>query len=168
VIALDHRRRRATLKRAYTHEPPLLAPYTGSMQMLRNHNVLVGWGGAPYFTEFAADGSVRLDARLAAGAQTYRALRFPWSGHPTTPPMLVAVGSGGSVALYASWNGATDIASWQLLTGSGPSTLTPDATTPKTGFETRLSAVATKGYAVAVALDWAGFPLGRSAPVRLS
>jgi hypothetical protein len=168
VIALDHRRRRATLTRAYIHKPPLLAPYTGSMQVLRNHNVLVGWGGVPYFTEFAADGSVRFDARLASGGLTYRALRFPWSGQPTTQPTLVAVGSGGSRALYASWNGATDVARWQLLTGSSPSTLTAESTTAKTGFETRLSAVATKGYAAAVALDWAGFPLGRSAPVKLS
>jgi hypothetical protein len=168
LLALDYRRKRATLEHAYTHRPPVLAHYTGNMQVLPNDDVLVGWGSGPYFTEFAPDGSVRFDAKMARGGQTYRALRFPWAGRPTTQPTLVAAGSGGSLALYASWNGATDVARWQLLTGATLSTLKPNAVAAKTGFETQLNPTATRGYAVAVALDGGGRPLGRSAPVRLS
>jgi hypothetical protein len=39
---------------------------------------------------------------------------------------------------------------------------------PKTGFETLLTPFATRGYAVAVALDGSGRPLARSAPLKLS
>ena len=168
LIALDHRRRRATLRRAFTHRPPVLAHYTGNLQVLDNDNVLVGWGSGPYFTEFGPDGSVRLDAKLARGGQTYRALRFPWSGRPKTRPKLVLAKGIGRLTLYASWNGATDVARWQILTGGSRSSLSPEATVPKTGFETRLTPFATRGYAAAVALDRAGRPLGRSAAVKLS
>jgi hypothetical protein len=167
LIALDHRHKRATLERAYMHRPPVLAHYTGSMQVLPNDDVLVGWGSGPYFTEYAADGSVRFDAQMARGGQTYRALRFPWSGRPKTQPRLAVVPGTGRPVLYASWNGATDVARWQLLTGAGLSALKPEATAAKTGFETRLVAIAAKGYAVAVALDRDGRPLARSAPVSL-
>jgi Arylsulfotransferase (ASST) len=167
LIALDHRRKRATLRRAFTHRPLVLAHYTGNMQVLGNDNVLVGWGSAPYFSEYGPDGSVRLDVRMARGGQTYRALRFPWSGRPKTRPKLVAVRGVGSLALYASWNGATEIARWQLLTGASQSSLRPEAAVPETGFETLLTPFATKGYAVAVALDDAGRPLGRSAALKL-
>jgi Arylsulfotransferase (ASST) len=167
LIALDHRRNRATLRGAFTHRPPVLAHYTGNLQVLGNDNVLVGWGSGPYFTEFGPDGSVRFDAKMARGGQTYRALRFPWSGRPRKRPTLVAVNGIGSLALYASWNGATEIVRWQLLTGASPSSLRPEAAVPKTGFETLLTPFATSGYAVAVALDGAGLPLGRSAALRL-
>jgi hypothetical protein len=104
---------------------------------------------------------------MARGGQTYRALRFPWSGRPKTRPKLVAVRGVGSLALYASWNGATEIVRWQLLTGASPASLRPEAAVPETGFETLLTPFATKGYAVAVALDDAGRPLGRSAALKL-
>jgi hypothetical protein len=168
LVALDHRRKRATLRRAFTHRPSVLAHYTGNMQVLGNDNVLVGWGSAPYFSEYGPDGSLRLDVRMARGGQTYRALRFPWAGRPKTRPKLVAVRGIGSLALYASWNGATEVARWQLLTGASPSSLRSEAAVPTTGFETLLTPFATRGYAVAVALDDAGRPLGRSAPLKLS
>ena len=130
--------------------------------------MLVSWGSGPYFTEYGPDGSVRLDVKMARGGQTYRALRFPWSGRPKSRPTLVAVRGVGSLALYASWNGATEVARWQLLTGASPSSLKPEATLPKTGFETRLTPSARGGYAVAVALDGKGRPLARSAALKLS
>ena len=154
-----------TLERAYTHQPPLLAAFTGSTQLLPNRNVLVGWGGQPYLTEVARDGSVRLDMQLAA--DSYRALRFPWSGQPRTRPALVAVPTSGSPSLYVSWNGATEVTAWQLLTGTSPSTLQPAATVPRTGFETQLSPGLTSGYAAVNALDVSSRPLGQSAVVKL-
>ena len=62
-ISLDTTRMQATLTREYKHDPPLLATHTGSVQVLPNGDVLVGWGSEPYFTEYAYDGTVRLDAR---------------------------------------------------------------------------------------------------------
>jgi Arylsulfotransferase (ASST) len=79
VLALDHKRMRATLHRQYTHRPPAVAHALGNTQVLENGNVLVGWGTQPYFTEYRADGTVALDLALPRGGQNYRALRLPWS-----------------------------------------------------------------------------------------
>jgi hypothetical protein len=167
-LAVNEGRRRVDLRHAYTHQPPLLAQYTGSVQVLRNRDVLVGWGSEPYLTEFAPDGTVRLDLRFAAGGGSYRALRFPWSGRPTTKPAAVAFQNAGSPLLYVSWNGATEVTAWQLLTGPSPTALQPTATVPRTGFETQLAPGLTSGYAAVIALDASGRALRQSAAVSLS
>jgi hypothetical protein len=66
-----------------------------------------------------------------------------------------------------SWNGATEVASWRFETGPAPGRLTAAATRRREGFETRLDRPAGAAYAVAVALDRRGAPLGKSAPVAL-
>ena len=76
VLALDVKRKRAVLHRRYTHYPTLHAQALGSMQRQPNGNVLVGWGTAPYFTEYTDEGRVVFDARLPKGGQNYRTLRF--------------------------------------------------------------------------------------------
>jgi hypothetical protein len=52
----------------------------------------------------------------------------------------VAKTTGSATAVYASWNGATTVASWQLLTGSSAAHLNAVSTTPKSGFETVIPA----------------------------
>ena len=44
------------------------------------------------------------------------------------------------MAVYASWNGATTVASWQLLAGADAAHLTAVSTTPDSGFETAIPA----------------------------
>jgi Arylsulfotransferase (ASST) len=164
AIALDLKRKRATLAHQYVHRAPsMLAHALGSVQTQPNGNVLVGWGTEPYFTEYAADGTVLFDAKLPYGGENYRTLRFPWVGTPSDAPALAA--SGGT--LYASWNGATEVASWQLLAGSSAAALTPGAVKPKQGFETMLAPPAQARFAAVVALDRNGKQLGRSAAVAL-
>ena len=167
LLTLDTRRMRATLDRRYVHDPPLLARKTGSTQLLGNGDVLVGWGSEPWVTEFGRDGAVRFDARLPHGGQTYRALRFPWSGRPDVPPTLAPVRAEGEAMLYASWNGATEIAAWRLLAGESPTALRTVATRPRAGFETMLGPAGSSRYAAAVALDRRGRPLARSGTVAL-
>jgi Arylsulfotransferase (ASST) len=166
-IALDTTRMRATLERRYVHDPPLQARKTGSVQLLRNGDVLVGWGTEPYVTELARDGSVRFDARLPPGGQSYRAYRFPWVGRPVAPPALTAATTGGRTALYASWNGATEVAAWRLLAGTRRTALRSVATVPRRGFETELPIGGSTRQAAVVALDQAGRPVGRSVTVAL-
>ena len=67
-------------------------------------------------------------------------------------------------AVYASWNGATTVASWQLLTGASASQMTPVSTTPKGGFQTVIPAPAAAFYEVR-ALSPAGRVLGTSKAV---
>ena len=163
AIALDTKRRRATLAHAYAHRPPMLAHALGSVQTQPNGNVLVGWGTEPWFTEYAADGAVVFDAKLPHGGENYRTLRFPWVGTPSDRPALAA--SGGS--LYASWNGSTELAAWRLLTGTSESSLAAGPVTTKRGFETMLAPPASARFAAAAALDRAGRELARSATVAL-
>jgi len=163
AIALDTKRRRATLAHAYVHRPPMLAHALGSVQAQPNGNVLVGWGTEPYFTEYAADGTVAFDAKLPHGGENYRTLRFPWVGTPSRAPALVA--SGG--ALFASWNGSTELASWLPLFGTTQSGLAAGTARPKQGFETTIQAPASARFAAAAALDRNGRELARSATIRL-
>ncbi len=167
VIALDRERRRATLVRKYTHKPGrLLAKYMGNAQLLDNGNVVVGWGSEPYITEFGPKGDIRFDARLPDGGQTYRAFRFPWVGRPVDKPKLVRAKFAGR-KLYASWNGATQVASWQLRAGASPGTLQTAGTVPRTGFETEIDVPPGARYVAAVGLGAHGRPLGSSAAVRI-
>ena len=167
VLRLDLAHKRATLARQLTHAPALFARVTGNAQLLPNGNYLVCWGSTGYFTEFAPDGTVRFDGKLPKGGQNYRVLRFPWIGRPTEPPRLAAKTVAGRRLLYASWNGATEVSSWQLATGSAPGNLQPAATMPKQGFETELPVPAGVAYASVIGLDRNGKPLGTSAAIQL-
>ena len=167
VLALDTRRMQASLKREIRHRRPLFAFATGANQLLPNGNRLVTWGITGWFTEYDADGSVCLDAHLSPKGQNYRVYRFPWSGTPTVPPAFKAYRQGGSARFYASWNGATDLAAWQLLAGPRPGALVEGGRYPRRGFETAFRIPRGTRYAAAVALDASGKPLGRSRTVRL-
>jgi Arylsulfotransferase (ASST) len=167
MVTLDTRRMRARLSRKYVHRPALLATHTGSAQLQPNGNMLVGWGSERYFTEFASNGAVRFDARLPVGGQTYRALRFPWVGTPPVPPLLVTRPSPSGRIGYASWNGATEVASWQLLAGPAAGALQETLTKPRGGFETRLPIPRGMRYAAVAALDEAGNELRRSKTIRV-
>jgi hypothetical protein len=167
VLALDRRARYARLVRQYSHPRRLLAPFMGNAQVLRNGNVVVGWGGQPYVTEFHRAGGVRFDARLPTGGMNYRAFRLPWLGRPLEPPRLVSYRAAGRRRLYASWNGATEVAAWRVEAGLRLNELEVVLTRPKRGFETSLSVPPTGRFAAAVALDSEGRVLGRSKPLRL-
>ena len=149
ALALDMNRKRATLTSAYTHIPPVLAHIFGNVQTQPNGNVFVGWGASPYFTEYGPDGSVRFDATLPRGGESYRAFRFPWNAQPAEAPALAARHG----RLYASWNGTTETAAWQLLTGRTKTALKPISTVPKSGFETVLTPPANARFAAVTALD---------------
>jgi hypothetical protein len=161
-IQLDMAAMKATLVSSYAHTPSLLAGSQGSMQVLPNGNVFVGWGDKPSFTEFAPDGSVVFDAAFPAPIQSYRAYRSDWSGRPTEPPSVsISPGSGNQLTVYASWNGATDVASWRVLAGSSPNNTTQLIATARTqGFETAIPVTTSLGYLTIRAIDSAGRPIG--------
>jgi hypothetical protein len=87
---------------------------------------------------------------------------------PAHPPSLAfqATAGGGGVA-YASWNGATLVDSWRVLTGAGPSALSAAAQVARSGFETAITLPAgTIGPYVSVqAIDTTGRVLGASPAV---
>jgi hypothetical protein len=160
-LKLDTQRRRATVTRAETHEPnPLLAGTQGNVQGVDDQGgIFVGWGSQGYFTQYDADGDVLFDARIARGQDTYRAYRFPWTGTPAVRPAIAATDGGRNV--YASWNGATQVARWEVLAGPSASSLAPAGSAARSGFETRVRSSAAAFVAVR-ALDAAGNVLGTS------
>jgi hypothetical protein len=164
LLALDTKRMHVSLEHAYIHRPDrVLSHFLGNAQLLANGNVFVGWGGSPYVTEFSRNGDIAFDARLPRGGQSYRAFRFPWVGRPTDRPALAVRAD----RVYASWNGATEVASWHLLEGTSASDMRRSQTVQKTGFETTLTLTAQTRNAAVVALDRGGAPLGTSSTVHI-
>jgi hypothetical protein len=169
VLRLNLATKRATLVRSYHHPKRLLSPFEGNAQFLPDGHIFVGWGGWPYVSELARNGRVLFDAYFGHGknpgadADTYRAYRFVWHGHPTGPPAIAVAGQ----KVYVSWNGATEVARWQVLVGDANDDLLVVASAKKDGFETTIPFRA-KGRFIAVqALDRAGKVLGVSRTLRL-
>jgi hypothetical protein len=168
-VALDLAHHRATLARVYTHPTALLADSQGDNQVLADENVVIGWGAVPEVSEFAKNGSLLFDAHLPPGMSSYRAFRFPWHGRPLQPPAVSAriLSTGDSTAVFASWNGATDVASWRVLAGPNAESLKPQATMPDSGFESSITLPEAYAYVAVQALDPTGRLLSTSATVSV-
>jgi Arylsulfotransferase (ASST) len=167
VVRIDEDKMSATLVGEYTHPDEILAATQGNVQMLPNGNVFVGWGSEPYISEFGRDGTLLFDASFPPQVESYRAFRFPWEGQPQDVPAIVAEkGQEGRVAIYVSWNGATEVDSWQVLAGGGPDTLEPVASVHRRGFETAALLHTDQPYIAVKAKDSSGRILGTSDAVR--
>jgi hypothetical protein len=130
-------------------------------------NWLMGYGGLPNFTEYGPSGEVLFDATLGKNVQDFRTYLSPWSGQPASPPSVLAQPAGASAMTVAvSWNGATEVASWHVLAGASPTTLTPVATAPKSGFQTAIAVPSAGPYVTVQALNSAGAVIGTSAAVK--
>lgn len=168
VLAIDDRRRTAQLAEDYRHPSPLLSASMGNLQVLPGGNTLVGWGSQPYITEFTGDGDPVAEVALVRGQQSYRAFREPWHGAPPDrPAVAVHRDRNGHRVLYASWNGATEVARWQLHIGSDEAALVPVSAVARTGFETPIPIGSSARFAMVTALDGASRALGRSPTVKL-
>jgi hypothetical protein len=167
VIAIDEDAMKATLVREYTHPDKLLSVTQGNVQVLPNGNVFIGWGSSPVVSEFSQDNEVQFNAEFPTEGETYRAFRFPWKGYPKYAPAMAAEsGQDDKVKIYASWNGATEVATWQVLAGEGPRQLKELASTPREGFETVITVKTTEPYVGVRAVDASGKVLGSSRAIK--
>ena len=172
-VALDTQDMTATLVRSYEHSKPLVADSQGNLQVTPEGDWMVGWGQAGYFSELAPSGQVLFDAHLPPDWESYRAFVASWSGRPTQPPAVAVVPAAGAhrgASVYASWNGATEVASWRVLAGASPTTLAPVAAALKTGFETAIATPApvSSRYVAVQALDSTGAVIGTSRTIKAS
>lgn len=161
VLRLDESAMTATLVREYRQPQNLLATSQGNVQVLPNGNVFVGWGSLPRFSEFAADGTLLYDAAYSS-TQSYRDHRYAWVGRPVDRPALAVDAHAGALTVYASWNGATEVASWEVLAGSDGAALKPVAAVPRTGFETVITTTTAAPLVAVRARDATGAVLGTS------
>jgi hypothetical protein len=156
-------RRHARLLRAYEHVPPVLALSQGSVQLLPNGNVFVGWGFAPTFSEYTRAGRQIFKGSFGSPMQSYRAYRSHWTGKPLWPPSIDVTRAGaGKITVYASWNGATQVAGWRVLVGASKTALKPVARAPRRGFETRIAVHTRQQYVEVQALAASGRVLATS------
>jgi hypothetical protein len=168
VVELDEGSMRAELVFERAHPEGRLSVTQGNVQTLPNGNAFVGWGSEPCFSEFSESGELVFDASFPTGVESYRAFRLPWVGRPKDVP-AVAADPGpapGEVTLYASWNGATEVATWGALAGPAPDRLKSLGSVPRSGFETAAVARTEGTYVGVEAIDRRGRTIGRSAAVR--
>jgi hypothetical protein len=165
-IAIDTTAHTATLVRELTYPgKPILADSQGDIQPLANGDLFVDWGQAGRVSEFSTAGALTFDMGFATPANSYRAYRYVWNAQPVTAPAVVAVGSGASMTVYASWNGATGVASWRVLAGAASNRLATVGTFPSQGFETSM-VVKSAPYVEVQALGATGSVLSASHVVK--
>jgi hypothetical protein len=169
LLEVDEERRTVRLVREYVHPRRLLSTSQANLQRLKDGGALIGWGSQPYVSEFSAGGRLRFDAHFDAGLQSYRAYRLDWGGRPSDAPAVATQVTGpGAVDVYASWNGATDVATWEVHAGTAADPLVPVATAARRGFETRIPCRIDAGHVAVMARNAAGAVLGTSSPTRIA
>jgi hypothetical protein len=170
ILELDLRHRTASVVRQYRRPGSnTRAQSEGSVQQLPGGNVFLGSGSTGFFSEFSTSGKLLFDASLPKNDGSYREFRFPWCATPATRPAVATRdGSRSTDSVYVSWNGATSVARWQVLAGRNGASLSPVASAPASGFETRIE-VASRASTFAVrALSSSGHILATSAAVPAS
>lgn len=166
VVAVNGQAREDTLVAQYEQPKGLEAGSQGDMQQLAGGDWFIGWGAEPYVSEFTPAGTMVFDAQLPAKTESYRSYRFPWNATPAGPPSIAASASGSGLTVYGSWNGATNVARWQVLGGSSPEHLTAMGSAVRDGFETPISVSSVPPYVAVRALDSQGAVLGTSRTIR--
>ncbi|KAJ5567977.1 hypothetical protein N7450_010463 [Penicillium hetheringtonii] len=157
----------------YNRPDNKLSRLRGSAQKLPNGNVFVSWSDNGYMSEFSSEGDNLMETQfMTTGFYNYRAYKYEIAGRPGYPPVVVASATGSeendqSTTIYFSWNGATDITSWNLYAqdreNQQPYLM---ANIKKTGFETVHIAKGHIDWVFVEALDQQGTPLGRSGVSR--
>jgi hypothetical protein len=168
VLNLDESAMTCALERSVSH-PDVLSVAEGSVQLLDDGGMLVGFGAEPYFSRFSAQGELLVDGHFPTSVTSYRAFVADFATVPTDKP-AVAVGpsANGSHIVYVSWNGATEVVAWRAFAGATSGALSAAATADWAEFETALTVKRAGPYFQVAALDSSGRELGRSDTVKVS
>ncbi|KAL1305497.1 hypothetical protein AAFC00_002372 [Neodothiora populina] len=119
MLQLDVANRTVKLLHSYVSMQGTRAPSQGSLQVGPDGGlVVIGWGHSPAYSEFEVDGSLVCETHFGASwldfwgrIVSYRTQKVQsWVGKPDYPPQAQMKHS----SVYASWNGATEIQSWEL------------------------------------------------------
>lgn len=164
-VMLDHREKIATLQRAIERPDGGVSYKLGNVQTLGGwqDSVLVNWALQGYMSEHDSEDRVVMEAKFVSPRMsTYRAFKAPFVGRPLDPPDLAMVPAAQGTAMYVSWNGATEVASWAFYSHGRRL-----GTAQKHGFETLWVAPGWIGEAHVEALAADGSVLGASMVTRL-
>ncbi|HXC45279.1 MAG TPA: MFS transporter [Solirubrobacteraceae bacterium] len=164
VLEVNQDTRTATRLAQFPGGDKFETEYMGDTQPLANRDTFVGWGSEPYFSEYGASGQLLLEANFPGPDLSYRETLEPWVGLPLTAPAGAARQAGARTTVYASWNGATELASWRVLAGSSAAKLTAVASAVRAGFETAIPMPASYNSFEVQALNAKGRVIGASRP----
>ena len=168
TLRLDMDRMRATLDTRLEHPDAMYAESQGNADDAAAGGTVVGWGSTGSFSWFGPDDRLRFDAHLPAYYDSYRAYGVRWVGRPKVAPAIRARRAGAQVTVWASWNGSTEVRSWQILAGESREELTPvGPPAPWDGLETTIIRQVAAPVVAVAALDEDGEQLRRSAAVRV-
>ncbi|KAJ5737719.1 uncharacterized protein N7483_002844, partial [Penicillium malachiteum] len=135
-LDLDLANMTASIREQYWNPLLISTQSQGSMQIMDNGHVFVGYGYDAAWTEFGANGEVLCDVHFGprdgfgrGAVISYRAYKQEWVGRPLTLPDVALSGTTASV----SWNGATEVVTWVLqgsssIKGEDPSPIVLDTT----------------------------------------
>lgn len=117
-IKLNYHNMTVKLVHQFYHPKSVQAWAEGGIHALDNGNFLVGYGVVPSFVEFTETGEIAMEIQtrpwyVASGRGTdlYRVYKFDWVAQPSWKPVMVEFRQ----ILYISWNGATEVNSWALV-----------------------------------------------------
>jgi EmrB/QacA subfamily drug resistance transporter len=167
LLKLDRGAGTATLLAQYGQGERLESEYMGDTRRLAGGGAFIGWGSEPYFSEYDRSGRLLFEGELPGPDLSYRASLEQWEGEPLSRPAGAALRAQGKTVVYASWNGATRLASWRVLAGSGAGASKAVATHAKEGFETAIEVPQGHSSFKLQALDKGGRVIGSSQPFAL-
>lgn len=173
----------------WTQPQGVVSASRGSVQRTHGGSALLAFGQNPVFTEYTPTGDLAMDFQRGQvltidhgieNVVAYRVAKGPWVGRPPWGPNISCLaaadaGGGGGAEpphrVYVSWNGATEVDRYVLLTADAPTDLDGPAAvvaqSPRNGFETEFAVrgYALRQYARVAALDAAGAILGATPAV---
>lgn len=117
-LELDLDAMTARVVREYPHPDGVLAWAQGGHHTLPSGHSLINWGTVPGITEYDANGEVVMDVLFGPwteegdhGVTSYRIYKTTWVAQPPWNPDVALVDG----YLYVSWNGATEVVSWSMV-----------------------------------------------------
>jgi hypothetical protein len=131
----------ARILEQYNHPKGDHAAGQGNFEVLPNGNAFLGWKDNALMSEHVQNGAMVMQAELMVDLSSYRNYKFEWTGRPKQPPDVHATADKQTsmTIVYASWNGATEVAKWNVYktdaAGHNPELV---ASTDRKGFETPL------------------------------
>ncbi|MCB0859683.1 MAG: aryl-sulfate sulfotransferase [Solirubrobacterales bacterium] len=157
-------RRTATLVHRYKHKPKgVTSGSQGSMTLLPNGNALLGWGSNAQISEITPKGDIAFDATFnTAPTASYRARKAQWMGIPKFRPAIASQGTAKGGTVWASWNGATNIARWRVLSGPDAKHLAVIGNSPWKNLETTIPVEKFGKMVMVQAIDYKNKVIGNS------
>ena len=104
----------------------------------------ISWGAMPYYSQHDSDGNIIWSAQFGLASESaFRVSLHNWIARPATPPSISISNTSSStnVTVYAWWNGATEVTTWEHLGSTVDEPLNPSsiAVVSKVDFETTLT-----------------------------